>query len=176
MDIDQIFGGVAGARAGGAPKIFMETNSEYLVELQDIRAKASEKPGKKGAPVFICAFKIVESSTPKHAPGSDGSWSLSGAALEYGLGDIKQLFFAIIGVTSRDATPAHDAAAGLFVRYVLGSPQAKAEIDALPPEQRPAQDFYKSTRVRLSTKTKVNKTDATKSFTQHYWSPAPKPS
>ncbi len=169
-NIDFLFRDMANAKMG-RPKTFMDYG-RYKVELKDLIIKPSEKDGQ---PVFICRFTVLDSDNPKHKPGSEGSWTLSGKTLQYGQGEIKALILSILGIDPRGLTenaPEHHTASLLF-RWVLGSESAKKEIEALPEASRPAADFYRGVQVALETKAK--KSDKTnKEFTRHFWSPAPR--
>ena len=164
-DIDTLFKGMRDARMS-RPKTYM-AYGRYLVELKEIKSKRSEKDG---SDLFIAGFTVVESDNDQHKPGSEGSWTLSGQRLQYGLGEIKQLILSVMGVDWHNIVEGgqEHSAASLLLRYVLGSPSAAAEIAALPEHERPTPDFYKGTKVRLETKPKSE----TKPFTRHFWTPA----
>jgi hypothetical protein len=169
-NVDFLFRDMANAKMG-RPKTFMDYG-RYQVELKDLIIKPSDKDGQ---PVFICRFTIIESDNDKHKPGSEGSWTLSGKSLQYGQGEIKALILSILRIDPRslsDNAPEHHAASLLF-RWVLGSPSAKQEVEALPEASRPAENFYQGVRVVLETKPKTSAKEPDKVFTRHFWSPVP---
>lgn len=162
VDVDLLFKGMKDAPMG-RPKTYMGIG-RYLVELKELFVKKSDKDG---TPVFVCRFKVLESSNESHPPGSDGSWTLSGAALSFGQGDVKALMMAILGIDPRKVAKDDNshALASLLFRWLLGSESAKAEVAALPEKVRPEANFYLGKRLRLETRENEKKT-----FTKHFWS------
>lgn len=166
--IDQLFKGMADAPMFGRGNYLGE--GMFEIELKKLFVKTQTF---KGVALFICEFTILESSNPKHAPGSTGSWATK-LALPNAFGDIKSLIFAAIGREPKDV-PAEDRDAHEFATLlasaVCGSASAAAKLKDMPydlPEG--AESLLIGQRVHLETQMVKTKTGG--DFTRHNFSPA----
>lgn len=137
----------------------------YRVELTAVFVK----PRWKGGNVFVAEFKILESSNPKHAAGSTGSW-VPKIETPNTFGDIKSLMFAALGINPKSVAPDDEKAhnqASLLAKAACGSDSAKKELSTLGFAEEDASVVGCIVGLEcVQVKTKAN-TD----FTRYTWSP-----
>lgn len=173
MDIDTLFKGMAGAPIFGSGNYMGE--GAYLVETTRMFVKPRAV---KGGTVFICEFRILESTNPKHVVGTTGSW-VPKVELPNTFGDIKSLMLSILGVDPKSVgstDPAENpnyaealaqhAQAALLARAACGSETAKAELA----KAGVTDEIWLGQRVRLEC-SQITTRDG-HPFTKHVWSPA----
>ena len=144
----------------------------FEVELAKLFLKASFK----GPILLICEFTIVSSSSPRHVPGSTGSWApkIQGKAATSTFADAKSLALAAMGQGDAASDPEAHSLATLLVRATCGSDAAKAELKALGVEDGASLLIGK----RVHLETQQVKTAPSQmypqggDFTRYTWSPS----
>ncbi len=163
-DVDSLFTGMAAAPVFGRGTFMSKGN--YVVEI----VKVFTKKTFKGADVLICEFKILESNTPEHLPGSSGSW-VPKFATPNTFGNIKELIFAIFGKSAKDVPASSDehVLAATVARAACGSDTAKAELKSKYQIDN-VDEIVIGARVTLACEPIKTKTGG--DFTRYDWGPA----